>query len=342
MKCSHILLGLGTLAMLAQPKLLAYTIDWDDMIANGFPINQPLSGANTATTGSAAYGTANFGLSTTGGVNGFASWTYNVAAEDLDITMYYSQNMYDASTSAAEGPSFYSNSGYEGQNPDRRVTGNTTIRITADRASTVTPVSFVMSFSKPVKFNELILGSLSKVSSSYEHAYIRALSGEAATGSLVKASYFENISDRVNSDGLLIDPFTEDGPDYSASGNTDSNLNIESGIEIDVGTALDDGIYHVAGTDDQGPEGQDYGRVLLRYKDQAIQSMVLTYWASSVSDVDETAASNMTNQWISTTFAASTLEVVPEPSSTTATTFLLALLALIHSRRGIFESVGHK
>ena len=146
----------------------------------------------------------------TGGVQDFLSQNFsNVAGSGIDMTIWYSRNMHDQSSSNRWGPNLYGSTG--GTNPDARVTGNYALRMTRDVTANTTLsggsnvrslFTTVLSFSEPITLDEFLMASLSRISD-YEHVVIRAFSGPDATGSVVKASGFINESDESDDSNLL-------------------------------------------------------------------------------------------------------------------------------------------
>jgi hypothetical protein len=240
--------------------------------------------------------------SSTGGLDGFTSQFFpNVGNSDVDITIYYSNNNYDGPT--LEGPDLYNPE--DNPNPDIRVTGDWTIRINRDNVGSRTPTTMVLSFSEPVFMDEYIVASLSTVASSHEHAIVRAFASADATGPVVKASGFINISNLENCDTLLLDQCVDDGPTHT---NLLSNVTVDpdlidaggDGVYDNVGSAADDGLYHTFGEISQ-PVG--YGRVKLVYGTQAIRSIAVSFFPTSNSNPDPFTDTAYTDQWISTIIA---------------------------------------
>ncbi|MFZ0544688.1 MAG: hypothetical protein WAM60_04590 [Candidatus Promineifilaceae bacterium] len=236
--------------------------------------------------------------SSTGGVNGFSSQFFpNAANSGVDITIYYSDNNYDGPT--LEGPDLYEP--VIDPNPDIRVTGEYVMRVNRDIGGTRTPTTVVISFSEPVFMDEFIVGSLSDVDFSYEHAIVRAFASDDATGPVVKASGFINISDLENCDTLLLDQCVATGP---INTNLLSNVAVDpdlidsnnDGVYENVGSVADDGLYHVYGVIAQ-PDG--YGRVKLIYGSDPIQSIAASYFPTISSDPDPFTDTVYTDQWIS-------------------------------------------
>jgi hypothetical protein len=359
------LIGALLVIGLSASTVQAYLFDWEDWRDasppnTDFVINDNnVSGTDTATTGSNAYGQARFGM-TAGSTPtaGFSSQTFTETTQDVNITLYYSDNHQDGNN--IEGPDMYFGSGGSGTNPnpDRRVTGLTNLRFTNDRnssgSSELTPVTLVLSYDKPVTFSEFIIGSLSTISGRHENVYVRAFSGEAATGSVVKATYLENISDLNRSDpvgaDLEIDSLTEAG--ISGNRNELDNILVDSdlgaattgtarviggaGVYNNVGTSGDDGIYHIIGEVPQGGSStQGYGRVLFRWDEAPVQSIAVSLWASTTDDFN---FNNVSNQWISTLLTPQAFQVIPEPSTYITGILLLGLLAGTIIRRHFIKA----
>lgn len=234
-----------------------------------------------------------------GGLDGFTSQFFpNVGNTTVDITIYYSNNNFDDVT--LEGPDLY-RPGVD-PNPDIRVTGEWVIRVNRDNAGIRTPTTLVISFSEPVYMDEYIVGSLSAVTGSHEHAIIRAFESANATGPVVKASSFINISNLTDCSTLLLDQCVATGKTYI---NELSNIAVDpdlndaggDGLYDNVGSAADDGLYHVYGVIAQ-PLG--YGRAKLVYGDQPIRSIAASYFPTSINDDDPFTDTGYTDQWVST------------------------------------------
>lgn len=298
----------------------AAEINWGTV---GFAEQQTISTeANTYVPGSNPLSSPFFGLGgSTGGVANFQSQTFSsIAGTTVNLTFYYSANNWNGSS--LEGPNLYGPSPPTsgGPNPDRRVTGAYAVRTTRDNTVTRTPVTVVYSFSMPVNVQEFIVGSLSQVSSSYENAIVRAFSTADATGPVVKATFFENISDLTDGSSLLHSQWDSLAPTTT---NALSNVSVETGLTLDsggvatnVGGNGDDGLYHSVGVGNQS--NSRYGRVRLAWGGASIQSIAVSYWASPSISFTNFAT---TSQWISTVTGPITFSVVPEPGT-------LALLAI--------------
>jgi hypothetical protein len=221
----------------------------------------------------------------------------------VDLTVYYSNNNWD--DDVLEGPDLYQ-PGALNPNPDRRVTGQYVLRMTRDHVGARTPTTVVLSFSQPVFIDEYLIASLSTVGVSHEHAIIRAFATNDATGPVVKASEFINISNLATCVGtLLLDQCVDEGPTPT---NLLSNVAIDpdltdgdnDGTYENTGTVDDDGVYHVYGIIAQ-PDG--YGRVKIVYGDEPIQSIAASFFATSNAAPNPFADTNYTDQWISTIIA---------------------------------------
>lgn len=227
--------------------------------------------------------------SASGGISGFQSQSFtNVASSGVNIDIYYSQNMFDQV--AIDVPNLYG--GEAGPNPDGRTTGSTTLRFTRDytdnyvhatNGSVRSPMTIVASFSEPVFLNEYIIGSLSRVGTNSENVVVRAFDGPDATGSVIKASTFDNISD-LDDDSSLIHGL---GDGTAAVLTNDlSNVNMDpdntfdaGGSGTNIGSASDDGIYHAIGAGDQS--ASRYGRILLKYENTPVRSIAVSTWTTA-------------------------------------------------------------
>lgn len=224
--------------------------------------------------------------SSTGGTNNFLSQTFtNVRASQTDISVQYSHNMFDQTT--LDTPNLYGGAG--GTNPDRRATGPDTLRFNRDYSDNYahgtlgnvrSPATVVVSFSRPVYMNELIAGSLSVIQGDSENVVIRAFDGPDATGNIVKASAFDNVSD-ADDDSTLVHKLGD--PTGPLQTNDLSNVNLDpdntfdaSGRGTNIGLAADDGIYHAIGAVNQLSGA--YGRVAVRYENTPIRSIALSTW----------------------------------------------------------------
>jgi hypothetical protein len=260
-----------------------------------------------------------FGLeSSTGGISNFVSQTFtNVSGTGISMTVSFSRNNYDGPN--LQGLDLYTG----GENPDHHVSGINALRINRDLIRTnaadpsYSPVTVVLSFSQDVYLREYIVASLSTVGVAHENAFVRAFATADATGPVVKANYLENISDRTNSTGLLIDPLTASGT--SPNVNSLANLGVNPALALDsggvsttVGTVADTGLYHAVGLGAQ--EDKKYGRMLLSWDSTPIRSIAYSTWASTTEDY---ASITYSNNNVSTIFApvAFSLEPVPEPST---------------------------
>jgi hypothetical protein len=321
------LAGLVVAVLLALPTLPAQTIQWDSI---GWNQNQAIAPELTPYFDQANHVKNPFsGLgSSSGGVNNFASQSFtDVAGSGVDMTVYHSRNNYDGST--LEGPDLYNP--VDNENPDRRVTGESALRVTRDNtldSGIYHPVTVVLSFSQPVTFEEFLLGSLSVVGSSNENVVVRAFASDDATGPVVKASAFRNVSDLQDGSTLLHGQWDTGGPDWGAV-NELSNIDVDpdltldaNGVATDVGDAGDDGIYHIIGMGNQND--RRYGRAVLEW-DTPVQSVAASFFPSSGNDFD---SYDPTDQWVSAILAPYTFTPVPEPS-----TGLLLLPALLAFRR---------
>lgn len=254
--------------------------------------------------------------SATGGLNGFSSQSFpNVASSGLDMTVYYSNNNWDGNI--LEGPDLYM-PGVSNPNPDRRVTGEYVVRMTRDHVGTRTPTTIVLVFSEPVYMDEYLVASLSIVDASHEHAIIRAFATADATGPVVKASELINISDLDTCAPLLLDQCVNEGPTPS---NALTNVEIDpdmidannDGVYENVGTASDDGLYHVYGDITQ-PDG--YGRIKVVYGLTPVRSIAVSFFATSTANANPFTDTAYTAQWISTIVAPHTFTPAEETAIT--------------------------
>ena len=245
--------------------------------------------------------------SSTGGLSGFSSQLFtNISNSGVDMTVYYSDNNYDGPI--LEGPDLYQ-PGALNPNPDRRVTGEYVVRMTRDHIGTRTPTTIVLSFSQPVFMDEYLIASLSVVGGSYEHAIIRAFATADATGPVVKASGFINISDLATCATLVLDQCVADGPTPT---NLLSNVDIDpdlidsdaDGVYENLGSAADDGVYHVYGVI---PQPTGYGRVKVVYGSEPIRSIAVSFFATSDEDPDPFTDTAYTAQWVSAIVAPHSL-----------------------------------
>jgi hypothetical protein len=243
--------------------------------------------------------------SSTGGLSGFSSQIFpNVSGSGVTMTVYYSDNNWDDHT--LEGPDLYQPG--PDPNPDRRVTGEYGLRINRDHVGTRTPTTVVLVFSQPVHMDEFLIGSLSRVDGSYEHAVARAFASNNATGPVVKASGFVNISNLSTCATLLFNLCVDDGPFPT---NLLSNVVIDpdltdgnaDGVYDNVGSVSDNGIYHVYGSIVQ-PSG--YGRVKLIYGTEYVQSIAVSFFPTSDANGSPFTDTDYTAQWISAIVAPHT------------------------------------
>lgn len=271
--------------------------------------------------------------SSTGGVANFASQSFtNIDGSGVDMTVHFSRNNYDGNNPATdlEGPDLYNP--VDNPNPDRRTTGESALRVTRDLTTTggiIHPVPFVISFSQPVTFEEFLLGSLSVVGSSHENVVVRAFASDDATGSVVKASGFRNVSDLQDGSTLLHGQWDPTGPDHGINNRLD-NIDVDpdlildsNGVATNTGSAADDGIYPLIGMGSQNDSR--YGRAALEW-DTPVQSVAASFFPSSGNDFD---SYDPTTQWVSAIFAPFTFTPVPEPT----VVLLLLLPALLGLRR---------
>lgn len=227
--------------------------------------------------------------SAAGGVSGFLSQSFtDVDGNGTDLDIYYSHNMHDQVP--LDSPNLYGSTA--GANPDRRVTGQYALRYTRDITANYThgthgsirsPATMVMNFSKPFYMNEIILASLSQIGSDHENTVFRAFDGPNATGSVVKASEYNNISDLDDDSSLLHGLGDNTGPVQTndlSNVNTDPDNTFDvNGDGTNIGSSADDGIYHTIGAGNQG-DGR-YGRVLLKYENTPIRSIAVSTWMTA-------------------------------------------------------------
>ncbi|MDJ0756476.1 MAG: GEVED domain-containing protein [Ardenticatenaceae bacterium] len=312
------------LLLVSGPTLAApirFSVNWDDLSpdVSGTP-DFTMNEANPSEIDTHFSSDANphkdpfHGLgSASGGLTGFASQTFtNVNNSGVNMTVYYSRNNYDGGT--LEGPDMYgptSCTGCNGENPDRRVSGEWALRMTRDHIGTRTPTTVVISFSEPILMEEFIVASMSLVGSSRENAILRAFATADATGPVVKATEFINISNLSDDSTLLHDYGDDTGPVQSnALGNiaveldgiTDAN---SDGVFESVGSAGDDGLYHIYGVNNQNTGA--YGRAKWVYTGQPIRSIAVSFFATGTASFTDFS---YTDQWISTIFAPFTFTVV--------------------------------
>jgi hypothetical protein len=203
-------------------------------------------------------------------------------------------------------------SGCSGQNPDLRVTAEWALRVTRDHIGTRSPTTVVFSFSQPVLIDELIVASISQVGSSYENAIVRAFATADATGPVVKASGLSNISG-ISDDATLLHGLGLDTAPTTT--NALSNIAVEmdgltdigsDGVFEGVGSAGDDGVYHIYGVGNQS-EGR-YGRAKWAYTSSTIQSVAVSYFPTDVASFTDYT---YTTQWISAIFAPFSFSLSP-------------------------------
>lgn len=315
-----LILGSGAAALMAVSEAAAqsYTIDWGTI---GWVANTASNGTDTSVVGGAS--SAYYGLSSsTGGVTGFSSQTFtNYAGSGVDLTVHYSQNGYDNQTN--DGPDRYSNTSgpaVNGENPDRRVTGGETLRINSDLGGTLTPVTVVFSFSRPVYINQFIAGSISSaVNGGFEHAMVRAFASANATGPAVAATLYKNISDV---EGPLL-------------GQTTDPIRTNSLDNVRMDPSIADNTYHTIGTGAQA-EGR-YGRVELAWANQLVQSIALSHWATQETEVVNgvtlpTFNGPLTKNWTSMLASPITF-TIPEPAHASLIAGLGALMMPALRRR---------
>ncbi len=350
-----------------QAMPIQHLLEWQDLspdVAGSPSASDPDYSANTAVASEndtymspSGHIDPFHGLATaSGGVSpGFTSETFtNTDNSGIDLTIYVSDNQFDGgSGTTLQTPDFYgpitcnlSQCGSE--SPDRHVLGEWNLRVTRDNSvagdtNTRTPTTVVLSFSDTVFLNEFIIGSLSRVSNNYEHAIVRAFATTDATGAIVKASDFLNISDLTDDSTLLLtglgdltEPATTNNLNNII---VDADLNhIGGGLYDNVGDAADDGVYHVYGSGNQG--ANNYGRAKWVYGDTAIQSIAISFFPTSRFDPDPPFDdTDYTTQWVSAVFSAITL--TPEnplavslqntstsQTSTPMTIFLVAIIVL--------------
>lgn len=298
-KSSSLAAGLAALIAVSDAAAQAYTINWGTI---GWVSNTAANGTDTSTAGGP--GSAYYGLaSASGGVTEFSSQTFsNYAGSGVDLTVHYSQNGYDNQTN--NGPDRYSNTsgpGVNGENPDRRVTGGETLRINSDLGGTLTPVTVVFSFSRPVYINQFIAGSISSaVNGGFEHAMVRAFASANATGPAVAATLYKNISDV---EGPLL-------------GQTTDLIRTNSLDNVRMDPSIADNTYHTIGTGAQA-EGR-YGRVELAWANQLVQSIALSHWATQETEEVNgvtlpTFNGPLTKNWTSMLASPITF-TIPEPA----------------------------
>jgi hypothetical protein len=289
--------------------------------------------------------------SATGGVTGFASQTFtNAAVSGVDMVVYYSRNQHDGMTGdVLEGPDLYGPPSCtfptcNDVNPDRLVTGEWALRVTRDYTDARTPVTVVLSFSAPVYLYEFIVGSLSEVSGSYEHAIVRGFSSADATGPVVKASGLINISNLTDGSTLINGFWDPTGPTTS---NGLANLAVEpslidsnaDGVYENIGDGTDDGVYHLygAGLQTSDPTTSHYGRAKWVYGDAPVRSIAISYFPTSTANGTPFDDTTYTEQWISAIFAAvafseeaPTAVTLQNINATAATnTFLIIIMTLV-------------
>ena len=239
--------------------------------------------------------------SATGGLNGFDSQNFtNVGNSGVDITIHYSRNNYDGPD--LEGPDLYQPT--TNPLPDRRVMGEYALRVNRDPTILRTPTTIVLVFSESVYLDEFLVGSLSVVGSSHEHAIVRAFATADATGPVVKASEFINISNLDTCAPLLHDQCVNEGPtpiNLLTNIAVDPDLidNNNDGVYENVGSGADDGLYHVYGVIVQ-PDG--YGRAKLVY-DQLVRSIAVSYFPTSNTNPNPFTDTAYTDQWNSSILA---------------------------------------
>lgn len=236
------------------------------------------------------------GLATAaGGVDTFYSQTFaDVDGNGTDMTIYYSANQADTAGNPS-APRWYGPGHGAGANPDERVTGITAARMATDRdadfphpvhGNIATAASYVISFSKPILFQEVVSGSLSEVNGNYEHSVVRAFDDALAAGNVVKATKYNNISD-LSDDSTLISNFGN--PAGAVTNNSLTNVVMDPGYTYDangvgqgVGAPGDDGIYHTVGVGRQTESR--YGRVLLAWENDPLQSLAISSFVTSTAD----------------------------------------------------------
>jgi hypothetical protein len=156
-----------------------------------------------------------------------------------------------------------------------------------------------------VFLDEFLIGSLSIVGASHEHAIVRAFGSEDATGPVVKANDLINISNLNDCTTLLFTLCDLAGPITSNSlGNIVVDPDLTDGGDGDydnVGTVADDGLYHVYGDINQAASG--YGRFKVVYTTDAIQSIAVSFFPTSTANANPFTDTAYTDQWISTIVA---------------------------------------
>lgn len=315
---SLLLLGITLLAQGAGTSLAApnaqFILRWDDLSPDlpavpDFVINDANpSEINTNFSGAAdPHKDPYHGLgSSTGGLSGFDSQVFtNSSGSGLTLTVYYSRNNHDGN--ALEGPDLYGPfvQNVRDPNPDRRVTAVWDLRMTRDHIVQRTPTTVVFSFSAPILMDEFIVASLSTVSASHEHAITRAFLTADATGPVVKATQFINISDLNDGSTLLNGLWDPTGP---LTVNALTNVAVDpdlvdsnnDGVYENVGSAADDGVYHVYGVGSQS--ASRYGRVKLVYG-QPVRSIAVSFFPTSTANANPFTDTAYTDQWISTIVA---------------------------------------
>jgi hypothetical protein len=190
--------------------------------------------------------------------------------------------------------------------------------------------------------HEFIVGSLSQVSSSYEHAIVRAFDSPNATdtANVVQASGLINISN-LNDGSTLVNGIWVSST--MTTTNALSNLVVEpslidnegDGVYDNIGSGADDGIYHIYGFGDQSEDR--YGRAKWVYGAAPIRSIAISYFPLSTSSSNPFTDTTYTDQWISAIFAAvafseeaPTAVTLQNINATAATnTFLIIIMTLV-------------
>lgn len=318
------LLTAGLITLSQSVHAQPYVLNWN---AIGWAANTAANGTDTNTTG--GIGSAFYGLSSaTGGVTGFSSQVFtNVGGSGVDVTIHYSQNGFD-NFGNNQGPDLYGSApGSVGDNPDRRVTGTDTVRMNSDMGGTITPTTMVFSFSQPVYVNQFIVGSLSYVEHNntalgYEHGLVRAFGSANATGSVVNATQYTNLS-------ALVGPLL---------GNASHPITNVSADNVRMDPNITDGVYHTIGVGAQKETNPGrYGRVQLAWEAQKVSSIAFSHWSTTQTEVVNGSTLPTFNgapvaNWTSVLASPITFSLVPEPSQV-ALGLGAAALALVVLRR---------